>query len=141
MIRAALIGFLRLYRAVVSPMYGQVCKYHPSCSAYALEAVQKHGAARGSWLAARRVLRCNPFSHGGYDPVPPVSARDPGSPALDAAVEDSQTGSRPTVGMSDDGPGQPHLPQPPATGHVGLDAVPPNPTALLVTAAAGDARP
>ena len=65
-----LIGFLKAYRAVISPLYGQVCRYHPSCSAYALQAVQEHGAAGGSWLAFRRLTRCHPWSAGGYDPVP-----------------------------------------------------------------------
>ena len=65
-----LIGLLKVYRLVVSPLYGDVCRYHPSCSAYALRAVGVHGALRGSWLAARRLLRCHPWAAGGYDPVP-----------------------------------------------------------------------
>lgn len=66
-----LIGLLKLYRTFISPLYGQVCRYHPTCSAYALEAVQEYGSLKGSWLAARRVLRCHPWAAGGYDPVPP----------------------------------------------------------------------
>lgn len=68
--RWAVIALLRAYRAVISPLYGPVCRYHPSCSAYALSAVTRFGAVRGTWMAARRVLRCNPWSLGGYDPVP-----------------------------------------------------------------------
>ncbi len=67
-----LIGLLRAYRFAISPLYGQVCRYHPSCSAYALEAVTVHGSLRGSWLAVRRVARCHPWAPGGYDPVPPA---------------------------------------------------------------------
>ena len=70
-----LIGFLRAYRALISPLYGQVCRYHPSCSAYALGAVTEHGTVRGSWLAVRRLGRCHPWAAGGYDPVPPCSSR------------------------------------------------------------------
>ena len=70
-LRWALIGFLRAYRLLVSPLYGQVCRYHPSCSAYAREAVTSHGSLRGTWLAARRLTRCHPWAAGGYDPVPP----------------------------------------------------------------------
>lgn len=65
-----LIGFIRAWRFAISPLYGQVCRYHPSCSAYALEAVTAHGAVRGTWLAVRRLARCHPWSDGGYDPVP-----------------------------------------------------------------------
>ncbi len=65
-----LIWLLRGYRLLISPLYGQVCRYHPSCSAYALEAVTRHGAAKGCWLAAARLVRCHPWAAGGYDPVP-----------------------------------------------------------------------
>ena len=70
-----LIGLLRAYRFLISPLYGQVCRYYPSCSAYALEAVQVHGSRRGSWLAARRVARCHPWAAGGVDHVPPPRTR------------------------------------------------------------------
>jgi putative membrane protein insertion efficiency factor len=63
---------------VISPLYGNVCRYYPSCSAYALTAVQHHGAARGSWLAARRLARCHPWARGGFDPVPGTERDDHG---------------------------------------------------------------
>lgn len=75
--KTVLIGLLKAYRVVISPIYGQVCRYHPSCSAYALQAVTEYGAARGSWLAVRRLGRCHPWAAGGNDPVPP---RDHPSP-------------------------------------------------------------
>jgi uncharacterized protein len=67
-----LIGLLKAYRAVISPLYGDVCRYYPSCSAYALEAVTKHGSVRGTVLTVRRLVRCHPWAAGGLDPVPPV---------------------------------------------------------------------
>src|SRR5277367_628707 len=67
-----LVGLLTGYRRFVSPLLGPRCRFYPSCSAYALEAVQVHGALRGSWLAVRRLSRCHPFHAGGIDPVPPA---------------------------------------------------------------------
>ncbi|HAI87529.1 MAG TPA: membrane protein insertion efficiency factor YidD [Firmicutes bacterium] len=62
---------IRAYRAYISPLKrGPCCRFVPTCSQYAEEAVRKHGVARGSWLALRRLLRCHPFGRGGYDPVP-----------------------------------------------------------------------
>ena len=66
----ALSSLIRGYQAFVSPLLPSACRYTPTCSAYALEAVEKHGPLKGSFLAFKRVLRCNPFSRGGYDPVP-----------------------------------------------------------------------
>lgn len=74
---ALLAGLLTVYRAVVSPLYGPVCRFFPSCSAYGLEAVHVHGAVKGSWLAARRIGRCHPWNDGGVDPVPPGHRRWP----------------------------------------------------------------
>lgn len=73
-----LAGLVRAYQLVVSPWVSVSCKYYPSCSAYALEAVRTHGAIRGVRMAAWRLLRCNPWSSGGVDHVPPPhTARDP----------------------------------------------------------------
>lgn len=69
-----MIGFIKAWRAVISPSYGNVCKYYPSCSTYGLEAVQTHGALKGGALTIWRIMRCNPWSHGGYDPVPGTEA-------------------------------------------------------------------
>lgn len=69
--RAALILPIRAYRLLLSPWLGSACRFTPTCSAYAIEAIEGHGAAQGSYLAARRILRCHPWCEGGLDPVPP----------------------------------------------------------------------
>lgn len=68
--KPVLLGAIRFYRYGISPMLGRNCRFHPTCSEYAQEAVERHGAMRGAWLAAKRVCRCHPFHPGGYDPVP-----------------------------------------------------------------------
>jgi putative membrane protein insertion efficiency factor/ribonuclease P protein component len=68
--KTVLIALLRFYRYAISPMLGRNCRFHPTCSEYAIEAVERHGALRGGWMAAKRVGRCHPFNPGGYDPVP-----------------------------------------------------------------------
>lgn len=72
--RWLLVTLLKGYRLVVSPMYGQSCRYYPTCSAYALGSVERHGALKGSWLALRRLGRCHPWCAGGVDLVPSVEA-------------------------------------------------------------------
>lgn len=71
-----LIGFVLAWRKLISPLYGEVCKYYPSCSAYGLEALRLHGALRGSWLTVRRIGSCHPWAHGGFDPVPGSALED-----------------------------------------------------------------
>jgi hypothetical protein len=70
--RRVLLALLRGYQLAISPLIGPRCRFYPSCSNYAIEAVRVHGALRGGWLALRRIGRCNPWNHGGFDPVPPA---------------------------------------------------------------------
>ncbi|HBA64840.1 MAG: membrane protein insertion efficiency factor YidD [Gammaproteobacteria bacterium HGW-Gammaproteobacteria-10] len=68
--RVLLIAIIKLYQYFISPLLGKNCRFYPSCSCYALEALHKHGAAQGTYLIVRRVLKCHPFHEGGLDPVP-----------------------------------------------------------------------
>lgn len=70
MISKALIFMVRVYQLLLSPLLGPRCRFHPSCSHYAVESLQRHGAIRGSGLALRRIVRCHPLNPGGHDPVP-----------------------------------------------------------------------
>ena len=70
LVRAALLGLIRLYQLTLSPWLGNPCRYEPTCSRYAAEAIERHGALRGVWLAAKRLGRCHPWGSSGYDPVP-----------------------------------------------------------------------
>ena len=67
-----LIGLIAAYRLLLSPLLGPSCRFYPTCSAYAAEAIEKHGALRGTWLALKRISKCHPWHAGGVDPVPPV---------------------------------------------------------------------
>jgi putative membrane protein insertion efficiency factor len=66
----ALLLLIEVYRVTLAPLIGGFCRYVPSCSVYAEEAIRRHGAGAGTWLATRRILRCHPFHRGGFDPVP-----------------------------------------------------------------------
>ena len=78
-----MVLLIRGYQLLISPLLGPRCRFYPSCSAYAIEAIGGHGALRGSYLAARRLLRCHPWNPGGLDPVPPSHR---GQPAATAAL-------------------------------------------------------
>jgi putative membrane protein insertion efficiency factor len=68
--KRVLMALVRAYRLLLSPWWGQHCRFTPTCSEYALEAIERHGSLHGSWLAARRIARCHPWQPGGFDPVP-----------------------------------------------------------------------
>jgi putative membrane protein insertion efficiency factor len=85
MVAKGLLLLIRFYRAAISPMLPPACRYTPTCSAYAEEAVRRFGAARGSWLALRRLGRCHPWGGSGYDPVP--EAGRPAQPAAPHAID------------------------------------------------------
>ncbi len=75
--RALLLGAIHAYRLLISPLLGPSCRFAPSCSQYALDAVGRYGALRGGWLGLRRIARCHPFHPGGWDPVPLEAPRGP----------------------------------------------------------------
>ena len=70
MLARGMMAAIRFYQAGISPLRPPACRFQPTCSAYGLEAIQRHGAGRGSWLLVKRLLRCHPFCRGGWDPVP-----------------------------------------------------------------------
>ena len=74
-VAAVLIALIKLYRLTLSPFIGRACRFQPTCSVYAEEAIRNHGVVRGCWLAARRLGKCHPWGPTGYDPVPTGSAR------------------------------------------------------------------
>jgi putative membrane protein insertion efficiency factor len=77
--KVLLIGLIQSYRVLISPLLPPSCRFQPTCSQYAIEAIARFGALKGSWLATRRICRCHPFNPGGYDPVPPLP-RSPANP-------------------------------------------------------------
>lgn len=87
------ICFVKAWRKVISPMYGDVCKFHPSCSTYGLQALETHGAFRGTWLLVRRLFRCHPWADGGVDYVPDT----PEARAWADEISDQPSGSARTT--------------------------------------------
>jgi uncharacterized protein len=92
-VKYPLLGLLKLYQWLISPLFGPTCRFYPSCSRYAYEAIATHGAVKGCYLAARRLLRCHPWNPGGLDPVPPrKGVSDPGGAAQTSSTNMSGAG-------------------------------------------------
>lgn len=84
MMRALLLGLIRAYRYLISPLLGPVCRFEPSCSCYSMTCIERFGALRGTWLTVKRLARCHPFCPGGYDPPPELPDTPPAaSPSTD----------------------------------------------------------
>ncbi|MGC9318779.1 MAG: membrane protein insertion efficiency factor YidD [Armatimonadota bacterium] len=86
--RRLAVGLIRLYQRTFSRVLPATCRFRPSCSEYAVQAMQVHGLLRGTWLSIRRICRCHPFSEGGYDPVPGVEEEETEEPALSSDDRD-----------------------------------------------------
>ncbi len=96
MMRRLLIGLVKAYRLLLSPWLGQSCRFEPTCSVYAISALEEHGAAVGSYLTLRRIARCQPWCEGGHDPVPRKArrgARHPGSLSSFLPPDDKKSSS------------------------------------------------
>ena len=93
MIRRALIGLVKAYRLLLSPWLGQSCRFEPTCSAYSIEALERHGAFKGSYLTLHRIARCQPWCQGGHDPVPPTKAERDASRSLFAFLSSDKKSS------------------------------------------------
>jgi uncharacterized protein len=93
---------VRAYQACLGPVFGGNCRFYPSCSNYACEAIERHGARHGSWLALRRVLRCHPFSPGGIDLVPEADDRAPVA-RMERGASDAKVTSRGAAGRQPGG--------------------------------------
>jgi uncharacterized protein len=132
-----LLALIRAYQLMISPLLGPVCRFYPSCSNYGFEAIRVHGALRGTWLTARRVLRCHPWNPGGVDLVPPRAAKDRSlaAPAVAQSVPEREvpvpvggaTGRRP-LGRRDE-----------RAGPLTLDPEEPSPQAAARTPSAATA--
>ena len=101
LVARVLLGAVGFYSRAVSPALPPRCRFHPTCSAYAAEAVARHGAGRGSWLALVRLLKCAPWHRGGLDPVPPVT-----SPSGTGGAARSSSSTAPRDGLPTDDPGR-----------------------------------
>jgi putative membrane protein insertion efficiency factor len=75
--KVLLLGLIHSYRILISPLFPPSCRFHPTCSQYGLEAIARYGSIKGGWLTAKRIVRCHPWSEGGYDPVPTAEEQDP----------------------------------------------------------------
>jgi hypothetical protein len=103
-VRRLLVLPIRMYQLLISPLLGPRCRFYPSCSAYALEAILRHGVLRGPWLAARRLLRCHPWNPGGVDHVPPSRPERTGERPAGRPDQASRTSTRSLAGSSSNRP-------------------------------------
>lgn len=93
MIQRALIGLVKVYRLLLSPWLGQACRFEPTCSVYAIAALETHGAAAGSYLTLRRLARCQPWCEGGHDPVPPAAGGNTKRSLFSSLISDDKKSS------------------------------------------------